>query len=67
MQMALPILRYMAFRSRNRLPGGVMVRRSQDRPVRVLIGRVVPEPVLARLEALYEGMAAVVCVFARVL
>jgi hypothetical protein len=67
MQLLLPIVRYMAFRSRNRLSDRVMVRRSQGRPVVVLIGRVVPEPVLARLEALYEGMAAVVCVFARVL
>jgi len=45
-------------RTRNRLIGRMMARRSQGGPFVVLIRRVVPEPVLTRFEGLHQRMAA---------
>ena len=44
----------------------MMRRRRQGRPVVVLVGRVVPVPVLAWFEALHQCMAAALCVLAGV-
>ena len=57
-QSQLPVGRHPSRRSRNRLVGRMVVRRRQRRAVVVRVGRVVPVPVLARLEALHQRMAA---------
>jgi hypothetical protein len=66
-QVLLPVSRYTTLRAGNRLIRWVMPRRGQGRSVVELVGGVVPVPVLARLEALHERMAAAVCMFAGVL
>jgi hypothetical protein len=55
-QVALPVSRHTAGRSGHRLCQRVVLRRSKDRAVGVLLRGVVPEPVLVRLEASDDGM-----------
>ena len=54
--MPLPVPWHAAGRSGHGLVERVVVRRSKDRTVEELLRRVIPEPVLARLEALGDRM-----------
>jgi hypothetical protein len=67
MKVPAPVSRHTPFGTRYGLGGRVMCRRSQRGAVGVLVGRVVPEPLLARLEALHQGMVTGLRVLARVL
>ena len=66
-QVALPVSGDTAGWSRYRLGQRMVLRWSQDRAVGVLLGGVVPEPVLVRLEASYDWMHGVGCVMKGVL
>jgi len=63
----LPIWRHTALWTGHRLVEWVIGRRGQRGTVGILVGRVVPEPVLSGLEALHDGMLAGVRVLAGVL
>ena len=67
MQAALPVSRHAPGRSGYRLCQRVVLRRSKDRAVGVLLRGVVPEPILTRLEAGYDGVARRLCVSRSVL
>src|SRR5689334_24196813 len=66
-EMLLPVVRHTPARPWNRLVDRVMLRRRQPRPLVVVVGVVVPIPVLARLEALHERMTGVLGVLGGVL
>src|SRR5664280_2429103 len=66
-QVALPVSGHAPGRSGHRLVDRVVLRRSQDGTVGVLLRGVVPEPVLVRLVAADHGMPGVGRVVARVL
>src|SRR5689334_9180762 len=66
-EMVLPVVRHAALRSGHRLVFRVTVRRRQRGTLAVLLRFVVPEPVLAGLEALDDRMAEVRRMMARVL
>ena len=56
-QLPLPVWRHAAGRSRHGLVERVLARRSQERALEILLCRVVPEPLLARLVALDDRMS----------
>ncbi len=68
-EMPLPVAWHATFRSRHRLIERVVSGRGQLRAVEVLLCRVVPEPVLARLVTLNDGVrfagGMVTCVLRR--
>src|ERR1700722_2141066 len=66
-EVALPVGRHPAGRARGGLAERMVLGRGQRRPVVVLLGRIVPEPVFARLEAPDDGMAVLLGVVAGVL
>src|ERR1700679_833406 len=66
MQVTLPIARHAACGPRRRLIEWMVLRRGELRTVVVLLGRIVPEPVLARLKAADEVVAGIGRVGARV-
>ena len=57
MELPLPTRRHAAGRSWHWLVERVVMRRSEDGALQELFGRVIPEPVLAGLEALDDRMA----------
>ena len=56
-QLALPVRWHAASRTRHGLAERMVMRRSEDGTLEHLLGRVIPEPVLAGLEALDDRMA----------
>ena len=66
-QLALPAWRYSTGRSGDRLIQRVVMRWRENRTIQVLLGLVVPEPVLARFVALHDGMSRAVRMTAGVL
>jgi hypothetical protein len=52
--MLLPVRRYLPFGARNGLRERVGMWRSERRPLVVLLGAVIPEPILARFKALND-------------
>lgn len=56
-ELLLPILGHATSRTRDGLVERVMARLRQDGTLEVLLGGVVPEPVLLGLEGLDDGMA----------
>src|SRR3954447_1447885 len=66
-QLSLPVGGDAVGGTGHRLVVGVRLGRGERRPVRVLLGLVVPEPVLTRLEAPDDGMAGRACVAGSVL
>jgi hypothetical protein len=67
MELPLPVPWHATGWARDRLVEGVMRRRGQGRALEILLGGVIPVPVLARLEALDDGMADGARVMERVL
>ena len=67
MEVALPVGRHPAGRARGGLTERMVLRRRQRGPVVVLLSRVVPEPVFARLEAPDDGVAVLLGMVAGVL
>jgi hypothetical protein len=61
-QVALPVSRYPTSRSWHRLIERMMPGRRQWRTVHVLLGWVVIEPILARLETLNDRVPCILCV-----
>lgn len=57
MDVESPVPRHPAGGPGHRLVSGVMYRRGEPRAREGFAGLVVPEPVLARLEALHDGVA----------
>ena len=66
-QMPLPVRWHATGRSGDGLVERVMARRSQGGTLEVFLGRVVPEPILAWLEALDDWMPRIDGVVTRVL
>jgi len=56
MELTLPVTRNATDRAWHRLVERVMMRRGQRRTLEILLGGVIPVPVLARLEALDDRM-----------
>jgi hypothetical protein len=66
-EVPLPVGRDLARRARYRLIEWMVFGRGQRGTLVGLLGDIVPEPVLARLEAPDQGMPGLGCVFAGVL